>query len=411
MVIQVATVRRCPACRSNGGGSFVADVALRTPDGHPLGNGYQVASCSVCGCGFANVPEQTSYYEQYYASLAKYANEAMIDSKLSFKSEPTDSDLEPAWISEKTDSSALRISGLVPRLDSRILDSGCSTGSLLAALGRLGYKDLHGVDPSAESVFQANARAGINAEIGTFSSIPVGIGTFDLICATGVFEHLWDVDAALEALLPLLREDGVIYVEVPNARRYLDPYISPYEDFSTEHVNHFSAISLRWLASRFGLKTISEISYEARLTEEVLTGCVAVAWTRSSSLNIPEQRDNDLEAQLIAFAEKSVHDMALVSEGLELALSVSSEYIVWGVGEAALKLLALPALNSREAVAYVDGNPTRWGFRFGGVPVMAPSSISSGSTPIIACSFIRANSIVEAACRLGLINPIVRLDL
>ncbi|NNN13162.1 MAG: class I SAM-dependent methyltransferase [Acidimicrobiaceae bacterium] len=410
MATQVASHRCCPACGGNGGGSLVANIALRTPDGHPLGSGYQVASCSACGCGFANVPEQTPYYEQYYASLAKYANEALTE-RLSKKSGRPDSDLEPVWVSEKAASSARRIRDLVPRIDSRVLDIGCSTGSLLAALGRLGYRELHGVDPSAESVYQANARAGINAEVGTFSSIPVGIGTFDLICATGVFEHLWDVGAAVRSLLPLLRADGVIYVEVPDARRYLDPYVSPYEDFSTEHINHFSATCLRWLASRFGLKTISEISYEAPLTEEVLTGCVAVAWTRASSLKIPEQRDNDLEKQLIAFSEKSIHDLALVSEGLELALSASSGYILWGIGEAALKLLALPVLNSREAVLYVDGNPSRWGFRFGGAPVVTPSSISSGRTPIIAGSFIRADSIVEAASQLGLHNPIVRLDL
>ncbi len=410
MATQVVSRRRCPACGGNGGGSLVANIALRTPDHHPLGSGYQVACCFACGCGFANIPDQTSYYERYYASLAKYANEALIE-RLSQKSGRPDSDLEPAWVSGKADSSARRILDLTPRLNSRVLDVGCSTGSLLAALGRLGYSELHGVDPSAESVYRANARAGVNAEVGTFSSIPAGIGTFDLICVTGVFEHLWDVDAAMKALLPLLRADGVIYVEVPDARRYLDPYISPYEDFSTEHINHFSSTCLRWLASRFGLKTISEVSCEVPLFEEVLTSCVAVAWTRASSLKNLEQRDNDLERELIAFAEKSLNDLTVVSKKLELALSASSEYILWGIGDSALKLLALPVLSSRQVELFVDGNPSRWGFRFDGAPVVAPSSISSGRTPIIAGSFIRADSIVEAASRLGLLNPIIRIDL
>jgi hypothetical protein len=84
--------------------------------------------------------------------------------------------------------------------------------------------------------------------------------------------------------------------------------------------------------------------------------------------------------------------------------------VLWGVGEAAFKLLALPPFASRRASAYVDGNASRRGFRFDGMQVVPPKEIVDGAVPIVACSLIRADSIVAAASELELSNPVVRLD-
>ncbi len=405
------THRCCPACGNRVGGATITKLSLRTPDGHPLQGGYTIVSCSVCGCGFADVAVPTSYYDHYYSGLAKYAGEITVYAtrrgyKAGFPAPLTES----AWLLAKADDSAQRIDTLLTSRTARVLDVGCATGSLLAALGRIGYTDLHGVDPSADSIRIANSRPGIHAEVGLFSSLPAGLGTFDLICVTGVFEHLWDVDLVVDSLRPLLRPSGVLYVEVPDASRYLDPYVSPYEDFSTEHVNHFSFSCLRRLAARLGMETISEISYESPLTPLVVTSFIAVAWTKGMLSNSEETRDTGLEAKLIAFAERSERDLGQIAETLERGLGSSSAYIIWGIGETAFKLLPLPSLASRNAEAFVDSNPSRWGFRFGGVPVIAPTEITSSTLPIVVSSLIRADSIVAAASQLGLSNPMVSLD-
>lgn len=401
--------RRCPSCGDSKGGRVLTEVRLRTPDGHPLGSGYPVVCCASCGTGFADVDIPIAYYEHYYGNLAKYAGEIAVYRKDSATETPPVAPVDPDWLAKKADDSARRIDALLESKDARVLDVGCSTGTILGALARLGYDDLTGIDPSPDSVRLANARGGIRAEVGAFSTLSSELGAFDCICVTGVLEHLWDVDAAVLAVRGLLAEGGFIYVEVPDAGRYLDPYISPFEDFSTEHVNHFSLPGLRRLGARLGLETFKQTSYLGALTANVSTGCVAVAW-RVGEVSEPEPRDDALEATLVAFTERSARDFAAIETAIDQALEGCEEYVLWGIGEAAFKLLALPSLAERHAVAYVDGNPARRGFRFGGVPIIPPSDLADGHVPIIAGSLIRADSIAAASARLGLSNPLVRLD-
>ena len=388
----------------------MTDLRLRMPDGHPLQGGYPIVSCSNCGCGFADVVVPASYYENYYRSLAKYAEEMTMYGAENTISAVSASPIEPDWLVNKADDSARRVDALLSSKSARILDVGCATGSVLAALGRLSYEDLHGVDPSPESVRVANTKPGVHANVGTFSALPADLGTFDCICATGVLEHLWDVDEAMRPLHRLLRPEGIVYVEVPDASEYLDCYVSPYEDFNSEHINHFSFSGLRRIAARSGLETVSETSYGAPLTAKVIARYAAVVWKIGKAGNLDETRDEALEATLFAFAARSARDFAEIEDALERDLKGSSEYVLWGIGEMAFKLLALAPLTSRRSIAYVDGNRLRRGFHFDGMAVIAPTAISSSPVPVVVSSMIHADSIVAAIADLGLENPVVRLD-
>jgi SAM-dependent methyltransferase len=317
---------------------------------------------------------------------------------------------DPGWLNDKADDSALRIEAHLSSSGARILDVGCSTGGILGALARRGFEHLNGVDPSAESVRLANTRPGVEAQVGTLSALPAMDGDFDCICLTGVLEHLWDVDGAIRNVLELLGPQGMLYIEVPDGSRYLDPYVSPYEDFNTEHVNHFSFAGLRTLASRHGLETVDEVSYSAALTSAVSTGCAAVTWRRGTSVRPKVERDDSLEGALRAFADRSLGDMQWIENVLEDNLAEAHRYVLWGIGEAAFKLLALPPFASRTAILYADSNGSRHGFRFGGVPVVSPTRIESGPEPIVIGSLMQADAIVGAAVDLGLRNPVIRLD-
>jgi 2-polyprenyl-3-methyl-5-hydroxy-6-metoxy-1,4-benzoquinol methylase len=405
------THRKCPSCGAQRGGHLVTDLVLRAPDEHPLGRGYPVVSCGMCGCGFADVVVPDAYYEDYYRNLAKYGGESAAKNRATSPSSERDEPLrDPAWLTKKADDSALRIEEQVSSKGARILDVGCSTGGLLGALVRRGFVDVCGVDPSAESVRLANTRHGVRAEVGVLSALPIPEGGFDCICLTGVLEHIWNVDEAIRSVVPLLRPEGIIYIEVPDGSRYLDPYVSPFEDFNTEHVNHFSFAQLRTLASRHGMATIGEVSYAAALTSAVDTSCVAVTWSAGSSPAQEVQHDDSLEAALRTFAERSIRDMGWIENELEQRLADSDQYVLWGVGESAFKLLALKPLATRKAVLYADSNVSRHGFRFDGSPVVSPTEIESGPVPIVIGSLTHAGSIANAVGELHLQNSIVRLD-
>ena len=370
-------------------------------------------SCYVCGCGFADIVVPNAYYENYYRSLAKYGGESASKSRTTSSSSPMFEQRpvrDPAWLEKKANDSALRIESELPSRAARILDVGCSTGALLGALTRRGFENVRGVDPSAESVRLANTRPGVHAEVGVLSSLPVTDNGFDCICLTGVLEHIWDVDEAVRSVLPLLRPNGIVYIEVPDGSRYLDPYVSPFEDFNTEHVNHFSLAQLRVLAARHSMETVNETSYTAALTSTVSTSCVAVTWMVGGSVRQGLKRDDALEDALRAFAERSIQDMSRIENMLEQSLAKSDQYVLWGIGESAFKLLALTPLAVRQASLYADSNLSRHGFRFDGAPVVFPTEIKSGPVPIVIGSLTQAESIANALASLDLQNPIIRLD-
>ena len=49
---------------------------------------------------------------------------------------------------------------------------------------------------------------------------------------------------------------ALLYVEVPDASRYADFAWSPFQDFNSEHINHFSLISLDNLLRQCGFRPL-----------------------------------------------------------------------------------------------------------------------------------------------------------
>jgi len=289
----------------------------------------------------------------------------------------------------------------------RLLDMGCANGALLGHLRRRGFENALGVDPSPRSADVAAAAHGVRVEVGTFASLPAGLGTFDCICLTGVLEHVWDIDTAMAAIRELLRPDGIVYVDVPDAPRYLDPYIAPFEDFSTEHVNHSSGATLATLANRFGMASMWAEHSETDLVPGQPCAVVTTAWRHGPDSSNAVRRDEQLSASLHAFAARSTTEMAELDRNLREQLADHDSFAVWGVGEFTMKLLALPALASRRLAVLIDGNPARHGLRFGDVRVGPPTQLANANTPIVIGSLLSGQSIRRAIEASGWPNPVI----
>ncbi|MEK6279739.1 MAG: class I SAM-dependent methyltransferase [Acidobacteriota bacterium] len=101
--------------------------------------------------------------------------------------------------------------GKKPRLD--ILDVGCGTGANLEMLSEFG--DISGVDVSAEAVSYCHARGLGNVRQAVAEALPFADGSFELVTALDVIEHLDDDVAGLREMWRLLRPDGRILLFVP----------------------------------------------------------------------------------------------------------------------------------------------------------------------------------------------------
>jgi SAM-dependent methyltransferase len=95
----------------------------------------------------------------------------------------------------------------------RILDVGCGTGANLKMLSEFG--DAQGVDVSPDALAFCRERGLQTVKLGAAEDLPYEDGTFDLVTALDVVEHMDDDIVALREMRRVLRPGGRVLLFVP----------------------------------------------------------------------------------------------------------------------------------------------------------------------------------------------------
>jgi SAM-dependent methyltransferase len=95
----------------------------------------------------------------------------------------------------------------------RILDVGCGTGANLLMLSQ--YGDAEGVDVSEDALAFCRERGLEKVKLGAAEDLPYDDGTFDLVTALDVVEHIDDDLAGLREMRRVLRPGGRVLLFVP----------------------------------------------------------------------------------------------------------------------------------------------------------------------------------------------------
>jgi len=102
----------------------------------------------------------------------------------------------------------------VPR-DAAILDVGTSTGTNLRLLKGLGYSNVTGVDRSPQAIEFCSAKGLGPVELGDVCNLPFADGSFDVVFATDIIEHVDNDMSALQELSRVLKPNGRVLITVP----------------------------------------------------------------------------------------------------------------------------------------------------------------------------------------------------
>jgi len=396
--VQVAR-RPCPVCD----GRRVECLHHQTfvvPDSYPLPSEYDVVECVDCGMIFADSTATNADYARYYASYSIYEAPA-----------GTPSGGTPEWDKARLKRVAESTSRLLPHRDARIVDIGCANGGLLEVFRELGYRNLVGVDPSPACVENLRALR-FEAHLGTLEHLPEGLGEFDAVLATAVLEHLFDVRPAIASLVSVLKDDGLLFIEVPDAGRYAEFLQSPFQDFNTEHINHYSAASIHNLMAPHGLGPVFEDHPTIQATPEERNPCLHVAYRRRLGSPWDGQwlRERALRQGVDRYIAYSARTMSRLDAQVRRVISDAQNepIIVWGTGQLAMKLLCHTVLGTATVAAFVDGNPIKTGKRLRGVPVIDPVGLRDlpDETPILITTMRREREIRHQIMDLGLRNPV-----
>jgi SAM-dependent methyltransferase len=101
--------------------------------------------------------------------------------------------------------------------DGLVLDVGCGGGLFLHMLRQRTGARVAGLDFSLEAAHVAWRRSGVPAICATLARAPIAASSCSAITMFHVLEHLYDPGAYIEAAHRLLKPDGRLIVQVPNA--------------------------------------------------------------------------------------------------------------------------------------------------------------------------------------------------
>jgi SAM-dependent methyltransferase len=135
--------------------------------------------------------------------------------------------------------------GVEGRLGVRLLDAGCGTGRNLIEFGCLGRAT--GVDLSREAIELCRRRGVHGAQEARIESLPFDDGSFDLILAADVLEHLQDDRVGLSELRRVAAPEARLVATVPAYR-----WLWSQHDGTHHHVRRYTLRALRERALQTG---------------------------------------------------------------------------------------------------------------------------------------------------------------
>lgn len=139
----------------------------------------------------------------------------------------------------------------------KLLDVGAATGFFLDLARTRGWQT-HGVEPSRYAS-EVASRKGLTVHRGVVEELDLPDESFDVITMWDVIEHVNDPDASLAAACRLLRPEGSLALNTPDAGSLLARLLGLrwHLVVPPEHLVLFSAKSLRKLLEDHGFTVIA----------------------------------------------------------------------------------------------------------------------------------------------------------
>lgn len=389
-------IRDCAIC-GNSGRNFLYRQQFSRMSDSSLIEGYDVVSCVNCGFTFADRLPGQEMLDRYYREMSKYEFHETGGKESEYDSERFRDLLEV-------------LLPCIPDSRTRIIDIGCATGKLLSLLTEKGYSEVIGLDPSIGCAQAAEKLYGIKVLVSPISKLGDFEEKFDCMILAGVLEHVLDLRGVLSLLLDHLSDSGIICIQVPDASRFSLWPDAPFQQFSTEHINYFSAISLRNLLESVGgyeEKSVEGVHPQSATTMMPLVSSVFRKGLNSMPVLL---KDKITEAGLREYIRQSAETEVSIREVISNLVASQTPLVVWGAGTHTLHLLESTLLCHADIRAFVDANSAYHGKTLHGIPILSPDELRSMSETVLVSSRVfQAEIICRLREELKLPNPLVTL--
>ena len=331
--------RNCPICNGENK-SVLYKQRFERIKGVTFLSEYDVVTCDNCGAGFAdNIPEQ-KVFSKYYKNFSKYEKKYI---------EPIQN-----FIPSKTYVKFFDFVRQYINKSAYVVDIGCGSGDLLRVFKDNGFSNIKGIDPSQECVDYIQFAHGISGEKSDIENLSAEY-KYDCIILSTVLEHIANLHSTINKIWKLLNDNGIVCIVVPDGSKFSNDDDAPFQQFSTEHINYFSNISLKNLMNKYGFSEV--ISKGNKVVEKNIKwiGLNAI-YRKVNNVECKIENDYKTKIDLIKYINKSEKNDKKINK-IFLSLAKTKEpIIIWGIGTFTLHSLASSQLKNCNIVALVDSS-------------------------------------------------------
>lgn len=191
------------------------------------------------------------------------------------------------------------------------LDVGCGAGYVPHLLKEKGLK-MMGTDLSPAMIQNLKDLYGIDGVQGPFSANLVDNRKFDMISCITALEHMYDPSHEIKEMSKCLNDDGILFIEVPDAENPRDDTIVDHLAF--DHLWHFSIRTMARTMENCGFKILATFHRFNPLNSGNPEWTLRVLGQKVSGDFEKKFQDNDYERQMKALkVYKEKHKKYLAS--------------------------------------------------------------------------------------------------
>lgn len=159
--------------------------------------------------------------------------------------------------------------------DNLIIDCGANDGTFLSALRQAGFSNLLGIEPSLYCADKCRSKGHdvVNKHLDYAESQQIckQFGQARVIICRHVLEHVQNPFDFLLAIRTLLKKDGILFIEVPNAHAITQKLFG--HELWDEHLHSFTPENLSLLMHNAGFQVVETLVKPHLNTSNILQWC------------------------------------------------------------------------------------------------------------------------------------------
>jgi len=282
---EMETVPACPAC-----GASETSLEFEAIDRmHHLPGRFGVVKCASCGLVRLSPRPTAEVISRFYPDESYYSyhgsgndgrtgfskrlrdrvRNIALDS-FGYKVEPLgllDKAIRPVVMTVLGSRVPYGIGKRFPKFvpNGKVLDIGCGNGTFLSLLKGVGW-EVFGIELSAKAKEAAKEQYDIDIFCGDITDAPFETESFDHIHISHALEHFYDPFTLLVKVLELVKPNGTVYIEVPNAESHNAKAAGRYW-FHWDAPRHLFGFSPRTLADAVFNSGLEVAKMETLLTD------------------------------------------------------------------------------------------------------------------------------------------------